>query len=66
MSDGTSGRYRAGETALLAVVGEAEPVVGPWRQRFDSFASAGVPTPAEPFRALTEAVVARWHDAMGA
>jgi hypothetical protein len=43
MSDGTSGQYRAGETALLAVVQEAEPVVGHWRWRFDSFASAGVP-----------------------
>ncbi|MEU9837408.1 2'-5' RNA ligase family protein [Streptosporangium sp. NPDC048047] len=114
MSDGTSGQYRAGETALLAVVKEAEPVVGRWRQRFDSFASAGVPahvtvlvpfldidridtamidklrallgehrpftvlfdkcqrfpdvlylapTPDQPFRALTEAVVARWPEA---
>ncbi|MBT2234283.1 2'-5' RNA ligase family protein [Nonomuraea sp. NEAU-A123] len=43
MSDGTSGRYRAGETALLAVVKEAEPLAGRWRQRFDTSASAGVP-----------------------
>jgi hypothetical protein len=43
MSDGTTGQYRAGETALLAVVPEAEPVVGHWRRCFDSFASAGVP-----------------------
>ncbi|NUW37614.1 2'-5' RNA ligase family protein [Nonomuraea sp. SMC257] len=114
MSDGASGRYRAGETALLAVVKEAEPLVGPWRQRFDSFAASGVPAhvtvlvpfldvdridaavtdelgalfgrhapfavrfdscrrfpdvlylapaPDAPFRALTEAVVARWPEA---
>ncbi|MFC4117463.1 2'-5' RNA ligase family protein [Nonomuraea zeae] len=114
MSDDTSGRYRAGETALLAVIAESEPLVGPWRQRFDSSASAGVPahvtvlvpfldiervdaavidelrtlfgahapftarfdtfrrfsdvlylapTPDQPFRALTEAVVARWPEA---
>lgn len=43
MSDGTSGRYRAGGTALPTVVKEAEPVVGGRRRRFDSFASAGVP-----------------------
>ena len=114
MSDGTSGQYRAGETALLAVVPEAEPVVGHWRRRFDSSASAGVPAhvtvlvpfldidridaavidelralfgghgaftvrfdkcrrfpdvlylapaPDEPYRALTEAVAARWPEA---
>ncbi|MGA5763291.1 2'-5' RNA ligase family protein [Nonomuraea bangladeshensis] len=40
MSDGA---YRAGETALLAVVEEAEPLVGPWRRRFDAVAAAGVP-----------------------
>ncbi|TDD44638.1 2'-5' RNA ligase family protein [Nonomuraea terrae] len=108
------GAYRVGETALLAVVEEAEPVVGRWRRRFDASASAGVPahvtvlvpfldsgridagvigelravigghrpfsvrfdgcgrfpdalylapTPEQPFRALTEAVVARWPEA---
>ncbi|MEV4642553.1 2'-5' RNA ligase family protein [Actinoplanes sp. NPDC049548] len=36
-------RYRAGQTALLATVNEVEPVVGRWRRRFDSSASAGVP-----------------------
>ena len=36
-------RYRAGQTALLAIVEEAEPLVGHWRRRFDSSASAGVP-----------------------
>jgi hypothetical protein len=36
-------RYRVGQTALLATVGEAEPLVGPWRRRFDSSASAGIP-----------------------
>lgn len=99
---------------MLAVVKEAEPVVGRWRWRFDSSASAGVPahvtvlvpfldidridaavidelrvmfgghspvtvrfeecgrfpdvlylapTPDQPFRALTEAVAARWPEA---
>lgn len=114
MSDDTSGRYRAGETALIAVVEEAEPLVGGWRRRFDPSASAGVPAhvtvlvpfldveridtavihdlralfgrhspfavrfdacrrfpdvlylapvPDQPFRTLTEAVVARWPEA---
>nr|WP_055505017.1 2'-5' RNA ligase family protein [Nonomuraea pusilla] len=114
MADETAGRFRAGETALVAVVEEAEPVAGPWRRRFDSFASVGVPahvtvlvpfldieridsgvmddlralvgehdpftvrfegcrrfpgvlylapTPDQPFRALTEAVVTRWPEA---
>lgn len=114
MSDGASEQYRAGETALLAVVEEAEPLVGQWRRRFDAVAAAGVPahvtvlvpfldidrldaaamndlraligehepftvrfdrcgrfpdvlylapTPARPFRALTEAVAARWPEA---
>ncbi|WP_345558302.1 2'-5' RNA ligase family protein [Nonomuraea rosea] len=113
MSDDASGRYRVGETALLAVVKEAEPVVEPWRRRFDPAALAGVPahvtvlvpfldadrvdagvidelrglfgghgsfavrfdrcrrfpgvlylapTPDQAFRALTEAVVARWPE----
>ncbi|WP_327588051.1 2'-5' RNA ligase family protein [Nonomuraea sp. NBC_00507] len=111
MSNGASGRYRAGQTALLAAVEEVEPLVGHWRRRFDASASAGVPahvtvlfpfldidhldhavvddlkvvvgehspftirfdrcrrfpgvlylapTPDQPFRALTEAVAARW------
>lgn len=114
MSDDAAGRYRAGDTALAAVVPEAEPVVGRWRLRFDPSAAVGVPahvtvlvpflpieridaavrdelgaifgghapftvrfdrcrrfpgvlylapTPDRPFRALTEAVVARWPEA---
>lgn len=102
-----------GQTALLAVVEEVEPLVGLWRRRFDSSASAGVPAhvtvlvpfldvdridaaviddlrtlisrhgpfavrfggcrrfpdvlylepiPDQPFRALTEAVAARWPE----
>ncbi|SNT51859.1 2'-5' RNA ligase family protein [Actinacidiphila glaucinigra] len=42
MADG-AGRYRAGETALIVKVPEAEPVVGGWRERFDPSAEAGVP-----------------------
>jgi 2'-5' RNA ligase len=41
--DDESERYRAGQTALLATVQEAEPLVGRWRRRFDPSASAGVP-----------------------
>ncbi|MFF0287494.1 2'-5' RNA ligase family protein [Streptomyces sp. NPDC005262] len=43
MTDDASGQYRAGQTALLAVVDEAEPLVEHWRRRFDSSASAGIP-----------------------
>jgi len=35
--------YPVGQTALLATVAETEPVVGPWRLRFDAAAAAGVP-----------------------
>jgi hypothetical protein len=103
-----------GQTALLATVDAAEPLVGPWRRRLDPSASAGIPahvtvlypfvhigrldamaiedlraligahpsfyvrfddcrrfpevlylapTPDQPFRALTEAVAARWPEA---
>jgi 2'-5' RNA ligase len=37
------GRYRAGLTALVVTVPEAEPVVGRWRERLDPSASVGVP-----------------------
>ncbi|MEV6161520.1 2'-5' RNA ligase family protein [Streptomyces sp. NPDC052052] len=40
--DGASG-YRAGETALIITVPEAEPVVGGWRERFDSSVAVGIP-----------------------
>jgi 2'-5' RNA ligase len=104
----------AGETALIVKLPEAEPLVGPWRDRYDSSAAAGVPAhltvlypflpesrldpdvlnaldeligahapfevrfahcgrfpdvlylapdPDLPFRALTEAVAARWPEA---
>lgn len=36
-------RYRPGETVLLIAVPEAGPVVGAWRERYDSSAAAGVP-----------------------
>jgi hypothetical protein len=38
-----TGKYRAGETALIVAVPEAEPVVGGWRSRFDPSAEAGFP-----------------------
>ncbi|MET7522066.1 2'-5' RNA ligase family protein [Streptomyces sp900116325] len=43
MSQDESGRYPAGQTALLATVAEAEPLVEHWRRRFDASAAAGVP-----------------------
>lgn len=42
MPEDESGRYQAGETVLLVKVPEAEPLVGGWRQRFDSSAGARV------------------------
>ncbi|MCD0445842.1 2'-5' RNA ligase family protein [Glycomyces sp. A-F 0318] len=107
-------KYRTGQTALLVVVDDVEPLVDPWRQRFNTSAAAGLPahvtvlipfldikridpavrneltalfarqdrfsvefgkvgrfshvrylqpTPAQRFRELTEAVVARWPEA---
>jgi 2'-5' RNA ligase len=35
--------YRAGQTALAAVIHGAEPTVGAWRNRLDPSAAAGVP-----------------------
>lgn len=48
--------YRAGQTALVAVIGEAEPMVGAWRSRLDPSAAAGVPAHVavlSPFLAAT-------------
>jgi 2'-5' RNA ligase len=114
MSHDATGRWPAGQTALLARIEPAEPVVEAWRRRLDPSAAAGVPahvtvlfpflhidrlnpatvedlrelieehapftvrfarcgrfpavlylepTPAEPFRALTAPVAARWPEA---
>ncbi|WP_406425060.1 2'-5' RNA ligase family protein [Streptomyces sp. NBC_01589] len=43
MAADSVGQYRAGETALIVKVPEAEPVVGSWRERFDASVGAGVP-----------------------
>lgn len=43
MTDGAPGRFPAGQTALIVRVDAAEPLVGPWRQRLDPSAAAGVP-----------------------
>ncbi|WP_328629094.1 2'-5' RNA ligase family protein [Streptomyces sp. NBC_00353] len=43
MAADSAGQYRAGETALIVEVPEAEPVVGSWRERFDASVGAGVP-----------------------
>jgi 2'-5' RNA ligase len=40
--DGTN-TYEVGQTALIAEVPEAEPLVRGWRDRFDAAAAAGVP-----------------------
>jgi 2'-5' RNA ligase len=63
MADEESSGYRAGETALIVTVPEAEPVVSAWRTRYDAAAAAGVPahiTVLYPFldqRAVTAGVV---------
>jgi 2'-5' RNA ligase len=52
---------RAGITAVVVPVPEAEPVVGRWRQRHDASAAAGMPahvTALVPFVPATDAVVA--------
>src|SRR5215831_5332630 len=41
MAGNRSGERRAGETALIVPVPAAEPLVGPWRSRFDAAAVAG-------------------------
>ncbi|MFJ9537652.1 2'-5' RNA ligase family protein [Streptomyces sp. NPDC101225] len=43
MADDESGRFAAGQTALVVPVPEAEPSVRSWRKRFDPAAQAGVP-----------------------
>ncbi|MFJ2901418.1 2'-5' RNA ligase family protein [Streptomyces sp. NPDC087212] len=40
---GGSGGFRAGLSGLVVPVPEADPVVGPWRDRLDPHAQAGVP-----------------------
>lgn len=40
---GSDSSFRAGETALLATMHEADVLVDHWRQQFDSSAAAGVP-----------------------
>ncbi|MFE2285122.1 2'-5' RNA ligase family protein [Streptomyces sp. NPDC059443] len=43
MADRDDTRFRAGQTALIMRIPEAEPVVGAWRDRLDHSARAGVP-----------------------
>ncbi|MFC8899901.1 2'-5' RNA ligase family protein [Streptomyces cinereoruber] len=43
MADDSTSGFRAGRTALVVRVPEAEPVVRRWRERFDPSARAGVP-----------------------
>ncbi|MFC7931782.1 2'-5' RNA ligase family protein [Streptomyces cinereoruber] len=43
MADDSTSGFRAGRTALIVRVPEAEPVVREWRERFDPSARAGVP-----------------------
>ncbi|MGW1215034.1 2'-5' RNA ligase family protein [Streptomyces sp. NPDC002499] len=42
MTDDSRG-FQAGQTGLVALIPEAEPVVGTWRARLDPAARAGVP-----------------------
>lgn len=64
-----AGAFRTGDTVLIVKVPEAEPVVGPWRSRFDPAATAGVPahiTVLAPFlnRHLVDATVVGELDAL--
>ncbi|MGW6691480.1 2'-5' RNA ligase family protein [Streptomyces sp. NPDC054961] len=43
MTDDTSSMFPVGRTALIALVPEADPLVGDWRGRLDPAARAGVP-----------------------
>lgn len=43
MAEDGAGGYRAGETGLIIRVPEAEPVVGRWREQFDSSVAVGIP-----------------------
>ena len=43
MTDDSTSRFRAGHTALVVRIPEAEPAVRTWRERFDPSARAGVP-----------------------
>jgi 2'-5' RNA ligase len=58
-------------SAILIPVPEAEAAVGPWRQRFDPVASAGVPAhitllvPWLELRRITPAVVSSLEEALG-
>jgi 2'-5' RNA ligase len=36
-------KYQVGQTALLTVINDVEPLVDRWRQRFNSSAAAGMP-----------------------
>lgn len=64
--------YRAGQTALVAVIHEAEPIVGAWRSRLDPSAAAGVPahvsvlSPFLPAAHLDDAVVGELTSLFGA
>lgn len=42
-AEDSSGAFRAGQTALIIRIPEAEPVVGDWRNRLDHSARIGVP-----------------------
>ncbi|MEV4940455.1 2'-5' RNA ligase family protein [Streptomyces zaomyceticus] len=43
MADDSTSGFRAGQTALIVRIPEAEPFVSEWRERFDPSAQAGVP-----------------------
>jgi hypothetical protein len=56
---------RCVQTAVVVPVPEAEPLVGPWRARFDPSAARGMPahvTALYPFVAPTESVLAELRE----
>ena len=64
--------YHEGQTGLVAVIHEAEPMVGGWRSRLDPSAAAGVPahvsvlSPFLPAARIDDEVVDELTDLFGA
>lgn len=71
VADVETSSYRPGQTALIAKVPDAEPLVSGWRRQFDTAAAAGVPahvTVLYPFldcSVITASVVGELQEIIG-